>query len=730
MSGTSALIYQVVWQRLLTVHYGVGPASVALIVSVFMLGLGIGSIVGGRWAEQGVDVASRYAAIEIIIGALGLASGPVIGIIGRSTAGSGPFVMFLILFVILLPPTLLMGATLPLLTKAYGRAQGSFLGSVAMLYGINTLGAAAGCILASYVLISLWGNAAALYTAAVLNAVVAAVVFAARRPFQALSAAPADQPAPWFGDRLYVVAFLSGFLGIGYEILWFRVVSVVVKDSPYAFSTMLAVYLLALGAGSLLVTALIRRRPAIDKAAWLAWVQLGIAAATVASLAALPLVNRIPIVSEVLDIGFGQQIHPPITMPRIRLEWIVAFDIVLWPMAVIGAGALLFGAGFPLLASLGLKNPNREGDAISRVYALTILGNVCGGLVTGFLLLPVWKTEGTWLAFVATGAIIAAIIGGKVAASTRRVAIMAAAAVIVIAGASILAAGPRVYPILHRVNVADPARVSYFEEGVEGVVLTSVKNGVVTNLINGTSHGGRPGYAFYYETIEALSRARDTRHLLIIGLGAGSVLEQALMLDTVEDVTLVEVNCTLITNLRKIDIYQPLLSDRRLTIVIDDGRRFLQRTDRRFDAVLIDPLRTRSAYSNNLYSEEFYRLASSRLAPGGVMMVWTDEFRIMPQTFAAVFPNVLLFDFFMVGSPDPMTVDAARRDAMLAPHPQAARDAIAHFDGALVGDQSLISAKRWPINTDYRPAAEYFLGHVYRGWTSQPWMMRSWAEQR
>jgi predicted membrane-bound spermidine synthase len=339
------------------------------------------------------------------------------------------------------------------------------------------------------------------------------------------------------------------------------------------------------------------------------------------------------------------------------------------------------------------------------------------------------KTEGTWLAFVIGGAAVALVIATRMAGAARR-RITAAAALVAVTAAAIFGSGISVYSYLHRLGAADPERIAYFHEGVEGVVLTTVKNGSVANLINGTSHGGRPGYAFYFETIEALSHARQAADVLIVGMGAGSVLEQALLLDEVRRVTLVEVNATLLANLRKIDLYRSMLSDPRLTIVIDDGRRFLQRTDRAFDAVLIDPLRTRSAYSNNLYSEEFYRLAASRLAPGGVMMVWTDEFRIMPQTFAGVFPHVRLFDFFMLGSRDAMTADTGRRQRLLAAHGPAAQAAIARYDGAYVGDQSLVGGTIWPVNTDARPAAEYFLGHVYRGWMSQPWTMRSWIDRR
>jgi len=113
-----------------------------------------------------------------------------------------------------------------------------------------------------------------------------------------------------------------------------------------------------------------------------------------------------------------------------------------------------------------------------------------------------------------------------------------------------------------------------------------------------------------------------------------------------------------------------------------------------------------------------------------VMMVWTDEFRVMPQTFAGVFPRVRLFDFFMIGSRDQMSTNAERRRRLVAAHPPETQTAIAHYDGAYVGDESLVREQKWPVNTDARPVAEYFLGHVYRGWTSRPWTMRSWVQGR
>src|SRR5215475_2089246 len=169
VSGFATLVYQVAWQRLLTLYYGVGPVSIAVIVSVFLLGLGIGGLLGGWLAERIPRLALLYSLIEVGLGLYGIASVPFLDLLGRTTAGSSYLWTAFFSALFLLPPTVLMGATLPVVLKLYNRRTGQYLESLSFLYFINTLGAATGALVAGYVLISLFDLDGAIGTAVFLK---------------------------------------------------------------------------------------------------------------------------------------------------------------------------------------------------------------------------------------------------------------------------------------------------------------------------------------------------------------------------------------------------------------------------------------------------------------------------------------------------------------------------------------------------------------------------------
>jgi len=269
-SGFAALIYQVVWQRLLTVHYGVGSVSITLIISVYMFGLGVGALFGGFLAERARNRIIWFFAVQFLLGLFGLISLPLLDLLGRHTAGSSYLVSFFYMFLFLCLPTFVMGITLPLLTKIFNHWIRDFLYSVSYLYFINTLGAAIGAVFASYAIISFFGLDIGIYFASAVNFVLAAVVLIA---MYSPAGPPAPQPAAASGKKTeaslgriaYLLVLITGFLAIGYEIVWFRVVGVLVKASPYAFSSVLCVYLLGVALGSLGMTKYLRRQRAISR---------------------------------------------------------------------------------------------------------------------------------------------------------------------------------------------------------------------------------------------------------------------------------------------------------------------------------------------------------------------------------------------------------------------------------------------------------------------------------
>jgi len=714
-SGCASLMYQVAWQRLLTVYYGLGAVSVALIVSVYMFGLGVGALAGGAAADRARSPLTLYLAIESSIALFGASSPWLLSALGSATAGSGYVMTCLWLFAFLAIPTLLMGMTLPMVVKMFHRATGNFFDAVGALYAINTLGAAFGTLFSAYVVVSLWGLDRTIEIAAAINALLAVVVWRLRSapwPADAASAPPYAEP---LAALVYPIVFVTGFLAIGYEIVWFRLVSVLVKDSPYAFASALAVYLTGIAAGSLAAVAFVRTagtarlRQLFFVLQWL--IGCYVVASVTAFYYAMP---RGPLAS-LARRSFATLVHPPPVVPASLGDIVTALDIFIWPALLFLVPTLLMGASFPLIAALGLTQPAGEARTLARVYACTILGNVAGGLVTAFVLLPWLHTEPTLRMFAVAGVLMVLLASTRTERSAvpRMWRIAATAAPIALALMLFPGAG-RLYAAMH----VPPAGYdeSVLEEGRDAIVITYLHGDAMINYINGSSHGSRPGYGFYYETIETLSHAPHAKTALVIGLGTGSILEQVLAAPQMERATVVEINATSVANLRKLPLFQRLLSDPRVDLVVDDGRRYLLRTTGRFDLVLMDPLRTKTAYSTNIYSAEIARIIRDRLAPGGVAMVWTDEFHVLPRTWASVFPHARLYSYFLICSTDPLARDAALAERLIAQHGDAGRRAIEAYDHSYVGDRDRILAATasYPLDHDWAPVTEYFLGLAVR----------------
>ena len=256
-----------------------------------------------------------------------------------------------------------------------------------------------------------------------------------------------------------------------------------------------------------------------------------------------------------------------------------------------------------------------------------------------------------------------------------------------------------------------PSRV-HVREGRDAVVVTYEDGERVRNFINGQGHGYRPSPAFLAEAFAALGHTAVPGRVLVIGFGAGTITEAALMTGEAARITVVELSGTLIANLRPLPPVARVLDDPRVRMVIDDGRRYLQRSDETFDVILMDPLRTTTAYSNNLHSEEFFALAGRHLAPGGVLMVGgLDGGAIIPRTLLATFPHVRAYPYFCLASTRPIVLNQARLDTLLG--------AVAEHEGGIIravigetleGEALARATADAPVNRDWRPVSEYYLG--------------------
>ena len=723
-SGFAALMYQVAWQRLLTVYYGVGSISITLIVSVYMFGMGLGALLGGRMAERSKNKILLYFVIELLIGCFGAVSVMLLDMLGANTAGSSYVTSLQYMFLFLSVPTLLMGMTLPLLTKIFNGIVRNFLDTVSFLYFINTIGAAIGAIFAAYVVISFFGLDIAVYAAAAINFVLAGLIFTVKKLPSADTEINLQPDVPGnsesiFGSVAYMLVFVTGFLAIGYEIAWFRVVGILVKASPYAFSSVLFVYLLGIALGSYGMNRYMQRYTVNNRKSLFFFLQFMIALTVIVIFTGYFYLTKFTLFGAATRHSFGVVLHPDFNLSvssvgEFARRLYSIFDVFIWPAFFVFLPTLCMGASFPLVSALALTNRDSEGKTVGTVYFFNIMGNVLGGVVTGFYLLPRIGTEMTLLVFSIVGILFGLFIthaGDRRLSISIRVVVVTALAVfsfLIFPGAG------QLYEVMHR-SPGDVVQEVYFEEGIEGTVVTYVNGEVVWNFINGLAHGARPAYSYYYESVEAVSFARKMESVLIVGYGTGSIVEAMLMMDSVQSITLVEINSVLIDNLKKIPLFRDMLNDGRVKLVIDDGRRFLLNTNEKFDLITIDPLRSTTAYSNNIYSKQFFQLVNQSLNPGGIFMVWMDEFRVLPKTLISAFDYVRMYRFFGLGSNMSLKENPAHREQIMnafSPEGRKKIETIGSKERENLDDLSQIIAlvEPYPINEDWKPVLEYYIG--------------------
>jgi predicted membrane-bound spermidine synthase len=719
-SGMSSLLYQIAWQRLLGLFYGVGAISSAIVVGAFLFGLGLGSLFGGQVSRRGpTRTLITYMAIELGIGLFGIASIPLIGWLGELTAGADYWLAAVCSFCLLLFPTVLMGATLPVAIQILQHFDRDLLRNVSFYYFLNTIGAAIGCFVGGTILVSLLGLNGTIHLAAFLNLLLAVAIlgFVRRdRQHHVSDRIPAPARVESMPPRLlYPAVFVSGFIAIGYEIIWFRLVGVLLKDSIYAFTIMLSVYLAAVALGSLHVHRIARVIP--WKGPRNCYFGLnGIIALSVAATVCTFYYFQ----GDLAGLGLDQFREAAI-LPVPPQQWsLLAFGALARNLlACIGVAgffialpAYFMGATFPLLASLAPDAARHPARAVSWVYATAVFGNLTGALVTGFVLLPLLGTERAMLAFVLAGLSFFAFVSHQ--SREYRGRMLYRFVVPAALGIAIFAIFPGPSAVIRSLHVNLTGGTNYFAEGIEGVVLTHVDGPRLRHFINGSAHGGRPDPFFYLEAVQTLSSVDNPQTVLIIGLGTASILEAALNYPKVRAVTLVEINGTAIKNLRKIELVETMLSHPKLTIFHDDARRWLNRTAQRFDVVMMDPLRTASAFSNNIYSREFFQQLEDHLMPGGAVMVWTDEYFVVPKTLARIFPVVEQYCTYLIGMRKRVPADmrAARFDSILAGFPPETQAAIRALrcERRYNREEILDRTAAAPINTDHSPVTEYYLG--------------------
>jgi spermidine synthase len=342
--------------------------------------------------------------------------------------------------------------------------------------------------------------------------------------------------------------------------------------------------------------------------------------------------------------------------------WFAYFDILLWPTIFMLVPTILMGASFPLISSITHRVGSNSGKTVGTVYFFTITGNVMGGIVTGFVLLQYIGTAMTVLVLCLIGL---TVFSWPMIASITHKKYKILFALLLLLPLIALTRYPSSKALIKALH-PDAGRdfTCYVQESSSCIDLAYNKGETVWHFINGLAHGGRLPHMYGYavRAIDSLCCAKKHENILVIGYGTGTIVETVLRTPTVKSVTMVELNEAVMINLKKMPLFRKLLADKRIHVVIDDGRRYLNSVDTKYDVVLMDPLRSSTAYSNNIYSREFFEIIKAHLNDGGVLMVWLDNLDVIPKTLTTVFKHMRLDHSFCIVSDSKLALDQALKD--------------------------------------------------------------------
>ena len=678
VSGFAALQYQVVWQRLLGIFSGADIYSATIIVAAFMAGLGCGSLAGGYLADR---LSRRgnllmFAAAELAVGLFGFFSAALyydvlyvrLGYLAANSAA-----MPAILFLSLLWPTFLMGTALPLLARALTFDTDGAARVIGALYGANTLGAAMGALLTTWWLIPQMGLAGSLRLSAALNAIVAiaAVPLAVRfarfsrgdvqsaRPAAALATPSLDINLPFHTwASLYG---LAGFLALSLELIWFRIIGVMMKSSSFTFGTLLAVYLAGLGIGAAAGSRLARRSP--QPARTFLLIQTAIGVYVGLSVIALLAILEAPAAAGWLHRYLAEYEAMDVrrALTQFDGEFLQLFFVI--PIALIGPPTLLMGVGFPLLQKVVQTDLGRLGFRTGALMMSNIVGSTLGTVATGWIGLRLFGTAGTLKAVVAASGVFALV--GLVLAGPRgwdrwR---LAAAWLAVIFLAAAIPGGDILWARLHStesvgvVQAEDESGVSLLKRSGSGLAQST------TVFADGLGQSELP-YGGIHTVLGALPAFVHPapREAVIIGLGSGDTVFGMAGRQEIGRIVCLEIVGAQVATLRRLSSGFPypglltVLSDPRIEHVQGDGRLYVMHAGRQFDIIEADALRPGSANVGNLYSDRYFAMIRDRLRPGGLAVTWAPTTRV-ERTFVSVFPHVVSYGSILLGSRDPIVID-------------------------------------------------------------------------
>jgi spermidine synthase len=759
LSGATGLVYELLWIRVLYQTFGSTLQSVTTVVAAYMGGLGLGAWIFGRRADHDPRPGALYGRLELAIGAFGAISPLALALVHRLYIGlasglqlsGAPSVAlrFGLAALVLLVPTTLMGGTLPVLTRAFtGADRNELQRSLGLLYGLNTLGAVVGTALAGLFLIEHVGIRASLWATAAVNIGLGAAALRLAKPLPTQPpAVPEGQPSTTAGMIRSVALVLlaaTAFASLLDEIAWTRVLVMIVGGSTYAFTLVLLVFLLGIGIGSRIVA---RGRLAPAPTAGYAALAQAVTAAG----------------SSLLFVVFAAL--PRFIIAIFQMPTLDATARLLAMGAVVGGVVLIpaigMGMTFPLLTELIVPPPpaSSHGADVGRAYALNTLGSIAGAVLTGFVLVVILGTDLTLRVGVGINVVAALALAwwaargvpeGSPEHAALRFRVLTAGGLATLAfvtavaaprwstrlidlGPSIYARGPMDAHMVSEFLEHRGSRQLMYAEGWNATV--SVWEGITgrTLKVNGKADASDYGDM---DTQVMLGVAPvvahpDTRSAFVIGYGSGVTARVLSDVPGMTRVRVAEIEPAVLDAGRYFSHVNDNAPARpNVSVVVDDARSALQLDTSRYDVIVSEPSNPWLAGVATLYTSEFFQVARSRLADGGVFCQWVQLYQLplpvitgIVRNVRAVFPHVHVWfgapgDVLVLGSARPLRYDRAWLARLLGPGGPLAipgREYLGvdqpedYFGHWLLGDAGVARLLERPgiVHRDDRPGLEF-----------------------
>jgi spermidine synthase len=687
-SGCAALIYEIVWFQMLQLVIGSSAVSLGVLLGTFMGGMCLGSILLPRWISAHRNPLRVYACLEIGIGLIGIAilfGMPEVGSVYTTSMGHGHAGMALrgiVAAVCLLPPTLLMGATLPAIARSI-EATRSGVSWLGFFYGGNIAGAVFGCLLAGFYLLRVYDLAIATYVAVTINLGVAVVALLLAawmpQPEQVNDQHDEKVAGPAGAWTVYLAICLSGLCALGAEVIWTRLLTLLLGGTVYTFSIILTVFLVGLGIGSSLGSWFGRTssRPGLA----LGLCQFLLAAAI--AWTAWQVSTSLPY----------WPIRPSLsTSPWFNLQ----LDLLRCLWAILPA-ACLWGASFPLALAAAASPGQDPGRLVGRVYAANTVGAIIGAVLFSLVLIEQAGTRQSQRLLMSLSAVSAAVVlmpvvwkrsPAKPGNSPRRLLPRIAGTLVVAAFVGVVAWGARRVPEIPWELVAygrnlptelGRSMMVYMGEGMNSSVAVSVnwdgvRNFHVSGKVEASSEPQDMRLQRMLGHIPALMHPHP-KTVLVVGCGAGVTAGSFLVHPSVERVVICEIEPLIpqfVVRYFPAENYN-VFDDPRVQWVYDDARHFVLTTREKFDIITSDPIHPWMKGAATLYTAEYFELCRQHLNPGGILTQWVPLYESNPDavkselaTLFHVFPEGTIwgndaqgkgYDTVLLAQNEPLKVD-------------------------------------------------------------------------